>query len=196
MLIATKPIDAALLDRELTEAAVPHHGLSVQYLGSEVELLTHNPDGTAIDLPPEAVPVVDAHVAPPVIGEFATAATVSAIVQTTDDVPKVVFSFPCELHRRYTASLTIDGVDAGNFVSKWMEGRFAWKRITGNAVMIGGGGIVVVGQLQDAAAAAWAPNAMPNGTAVEFTVKGAAGRTIDWKLQGTVDVYAPGGLEA
>lgn len=128
---------------------------------------------------------------PPPIA-FDLAIRVRAQVRTTDEVAVEVFRFPCETLSLYRASLVIHGIDAGTFVSKIMEGRFTWKRTTANAVMVG---ITVVSDIHDAAAASWAPSAVPSGTDVVFAVKGAAGRTIDWLLQGDVSVFAPGGIE-
>jgi hypothetical protein len=118
---------------------------------------------------------------------------VEATVRTTGAAPLEVFRFPCDQLRLYRANLIVSGVDAGNFVSRILEGRFTWKRVTGNAVMVG---VTVVSNIGDAASASWAPNAAPSGTEIVFTVAGAADRTIDWHLAGTIGVYAPGGLEA
>lgn len=143
------------------------------------------------ELPPEAVPIVDAHDPPLALVEVSATRQVNTITRTTDAAPVEVFRFPCDQKRLYRADLLISGVDAGNFVSKIMEGRFTWKRTTGNAVVVG---LTVVSDIHDAAAASWAPNYAPVGTDIVFTVQGAAGRTIDWLLVGSVDVYAPTGL--
>lgn len=162
--------------------------------GDGIDLEIQVPDETPNA---EVDAVVEAHVPqpiPPPITEFLRSVLVDAQIRTTDDQPHEVFRFPTEQLRRYRADLIINGIDAGNFVSKVMEGRFVWKRTTGaNALMVG---ITVVSDIGDPAAAAWAPNALPQGADIVFTVKGAAGRTIDWLLTGTVDVYAPGGLTA
>jgi len=57
-------------------------------------------------------------------------------------------------------------------------------------------GVTVVSDIHDAAAAPLAPAAAAAGNDIVFTVKGVAGRTVDWLLAGTVAVYAPTGLEA
>jgi hypothetical protein len=188
-----KPIDLALLATELAAAAVvvPGVGTTGALDTNDYDVNTWDDDGVAIDLPPEAAPVVEAHVAPPLAVEYAGETAVSVIARTADATPKEVLRFPCEQLRLYQASLTISGVDAGNFVSKIMEGRFTWKRTTASAVMVG---ITVVSDIHDAAAAPWAPNALASGTDIVFTVTGAAGRTIDWLLVGRVGRYAPGGL--
>jgi hypothetical protein len=123
--------------------------------------------------------------------EYSRAVGVEARVRTTDDVALEVFRFATVQKELYQASLTISGIDAANQASKIMEGRFTWKRPGAVAVMVG---ITVVSDIHDTAAAAWQPNALPEGTDIVFTVKGAAGRTIDWLLVGSVGVYAPEGL--
>ena len=191
-MLVTKRIDSPLLQRELAAAGIVVPGIGTTPADAgQTNVFTYDPSGESIDLPPAAQPVLDAHVAPPPLGDFADAAVVHAITRTTDDVAKEVFRFSCDVKRRYTASLTISGVDAANFVSRDMEGRFVWKRNTGNAIMVG---ITVVSSLGEAASNTWAPNALAAGTDIVFTVKGAAGRTIDWLLQGSVGVYAPDGL--
>jgi hypothetical protein len=139
-------------------------------------------DGTLTVVPPPPPPI-----------EYDRSITVKAQMVTTDDQPLVVFTFPCDLKSRYRANMSISGIDRANFVSREMEGRFVWKRTTGNAVMVG---ITIVSNLGEAASSSWAPNAVPSGTDVVFTVKGASGRTVDWLLTGTVEVFAPEGLEA
>lgn len=192
-----KRLDLTLLSQELTAAGVPHTGLGTSGTSGTAtgeELFTYDQNGTAVDLPPEAVPVVDAHTAPPRAIEYAQSVTVDAVTRTTDDVPKEVFRFPTAQLRRYEATLTISGIDAGNFVSKTMEGRFVWKRTTTASPVVVG--LTVVSDIHDAAAATWAPNFAPSGSDIVFTVKGAAGRTVDWLLVGAIGIFAPSGLES
>lgn len=184
-----KRVDLVLLGTELITAGVPHAGLPLV----DDRVYTYDSAGVRADLEPlaGAQAVVDAHVAPKQLIEFAGSTAVHAIVRTTDAAPLEVFRFPCDQRRLYQANLSIMGIDAGNFACKAMEGRFVWKRITANAIMTG---ITVVSDLHDTAAASWAPNALPSGTDVVFTVVGAAGRTIDWLLVGEIGMYAPAGL--
>lgn len=125
---------------------------------------------------------------------YAEQESVYAKVRTADDQPLVVFQFHCDTKHVYRANLRISGVDTANYVTLIMEGRFAWKRVQNNAIMVGGGGIQVISDLHDVAAATWAPNCVPSGQEVVFTVKGAVGRTIDWLLVGEVGRFAPEGL--
>jgi hypothetical protein len=192
-MIVTKPLDLGLLTEEMTAASVPHNRLLTVETGvpGEVNLLTYDEDGQPTELPPEAIPVVAAHVAPPRVIEYASQTSVEAIARTTDATPLEVFRFPCTTKHLYRANLRISGVDAGNFASKIMEGRFTWKRPAAVAVVVG---LTVVSDIHDTVAASWLPNYAAQGTDVVFTVQGAAGRTIDWLLVGEVDAYAPEGL--
>ena len=191
----TKPLDLGLLERELSAVGIDVNGLG---LSGEApgepgvqELYTYDDQGTTLELPAEAVPVVDAHIAPPLVTEYAGSQGVHAIVRTTDAIPLEVFRFPCLERHQYEARLTIRGIDAGNFAIKRMVGGFVWKRITANAILTG---LTVVSDLHDTAAASWSPNYAVSGTDVVFTVAGAAGRTIDWFLSGDIGIFAPGGL--
>lgn len=61
-MIVTKPVDLSLLATELTAAGVQTNGLgSFQPAPGETNVHTFDDTGMIIDLPPEAVPVVDAH---------------------------------------------------------------------------------------------------------------------------------------
>jgi hypothetical protein len=142
---------------------------------------------TLVPMTPEEIAQKQAP--PPII--YSAAIAVEAALRTTDATTNEIFRFPCTAKRLYQGDLKISGIDAGNFVSKIMEGRFTWKRPSATVVMVG---IVVVSDIHDAAAASWAPNAAPSGTDVVFTVTGAAGRTIDWRLTGEVFAFAPEGL--
>jgi hypothetical protein len=133
-------------------------------------------------LPADPLPIV-----------YASAPAVEARLRTTDATAHEILRYPLAARHVYQASLTISGVDAASGATKVMEGRFMFKRPSTAAVM---GGVTVVSDIRDAAAAAWAPSAAAQGTDVVFSVVGAAGRTIDWLLVGTVGTYAPDGLGA
>jgi hypothetical protein len=185
-------VDLQLLAQELSAGGVPvPMGLGTLD-GTKEAVHTWTATGEYATLPPEADPIVAAHVAPPLVTEYAGSQSVEAKVRTTDAAVLEVFRFSCKQHHHYEADLVIRGVDAGNSAWKRMRGEFAWKRITANAILTG---LTVVADAHDSAAAAWAPNYAVSGSDVVFTVQGAAGRTIDWRLSGTVGVYAPDGLE-
>jgi ribosomal protein L35AE/L33A len=187
----TKRVDLVQLGHELDAATVPHNGLGLSGTETDGDLYTFTATGEAEELPPAAVPVVDAHVAAPRLIEFASRVEVHAIVRTTSASVLEVFRFACDVKHVYQSTLTISGVDAANGATKIMEGRFGWKRWAAGAVVMG---VTVVSDIHDAAAAAWAPNFHVETNEVVFTVQGAAGRTIDWLLVGSVDAYAPTGI--
>jgi hypothetical protein len=190
-------VDLTLLQAELEAASVAVPNGLTALEGTLETVMMYDQGMGVVSLPPEADPVVAAHVAPPLVTAYSGSVEVGRLLRTTDDQPHEIYRFPCDQHRRYRANLLIDGIDAGSFASKVMEGRFVWKRLTANAIMVGsGGGIAVISDLHDTAAASWLPNCLPSGTDVVFTVTGAAGRTIDWKLEGRIDIFAPGGLDA
>jgi hypothetical protein len=165
--------------------------MSLSGNGQQIELWV--PD----DAPePDIDAVIAAHTNPPVppaVIEYAEQRAVEAMLRTTDDQAHEVFRFPCQARSVYRANLRITGIDAQSGATKIMEGRFGWKRPTTTAVMVG---VTVVSDIADAAAASWQPSAVAQGTDIVFTVKGAAGRTIDWLLVGELGRYAPEGLEA
>lgn len=191
-MIIFKPVDLVLLHQELTAADVVVPGLGTFGDAQHQTVLhTYAPDGTIVDVPPEAVPIVDAHVAPPLVIQYAQQQDVSAIARTTDATPTAIFRFPCLSRHVYRANIRLSGVDAANGTTRITEARFAWKRPTTTAVMIG---TTVVSNLADAGAASWAQQATPAGPDIVFTVTGAAGRSIDWLVVGEIGTYAPEGL--
>src|SRR5262245_20866637 len=119
-----KRVDLGQLQTELEAAGIPvEYGLGT----ADDYLYEYDAEGAPVELPAEAQPVVDAHVPPPLLIDFAARQVVDAVVRTVNDQPLEVFRFPCVPARIYRANLTITGVDAGNFASKIMEGRFTWK---------------------------------------------------------------------
>lgn len=129
--------------------------------------------------------------ADPLPVHYAATENVNRQATTTDASDVEIFRFPVPQKRSYQGNLTIFGIDRGNFVSRTMEGRFAWKRTTtATAVMVG---INVISTLGEAASSTWAPNAVAQGSDIVFTVRGAAGRTVDWQLTGVILGYAPDG---
>src|SRR5262245_13776379 len=117
------------LQRELDAAGVPvPNGLVT--LENTLETVK-TPDGTGgvADLPPAADPVLAAHVAVPPITDVVRRIEIDAPLRTTDATAHEIYRLPLGTNRLYTASLTILGVDAGNFVSKSMDGRFTFKRL-------------------------------------------------------------------
>lgn len=186
-------VDLMQLQRELDAAGVP----VPMRIGTVAALLenvhTYGQDGMPAPLPPEADPVLAAHVARPRAVQYAETTPVDAIIRTTDGATHEVFRFPCDRQRLYRADLTIFGVDMGaSFASKSVHEEFTWKRDMGDAIVVG---TERVSDIYEPAAASWQPDVHASGSDIVFTVRGAAGRAIDWMLTGTVSLYAPAGLD-
>lgn len=192
----TKRVDLPLLQDELTAAGVPHNGLSTggSLASDDYELFTADDEGVLIEPPPEAQPVVDAHVAPPLVIEHVETITVGEIVRTTNDAETDVFILPAAPKSIYRAELEMSAIDAASGAVKFMAGILVWKRLLGSNVIAPPANITVVSDVHDTAAASWIMNGLPSGGSFRVFVKGAAGRTIDWSLVGTVARYAPEGL--
>jgi hypothetical protein len=155
------------------------------------ELVTYSPDGDVIDVPPEGQPVLDAHTPPPLVINYAGAQAVNALARTTDDVALEVFRFPTEPKRVYRVTLRITGIDAGNGTTKDTEARAVFKRPAGTVNQVGA--TDVLSNFQDTAASTWAILPTVDGTDLVISVRGAAGRAIDWLLVGEIGMYAPEG---
>lgn len=198
----TRPHNLDALNTELLAAIPALHPTPTGQDGRDEAVFTLSGSGDAIEIwiPDTGVQTADvdavvaAHTNPPVppaVIEYAEQRDVRALLRTTDDQAHEVFRFPCVARSVYRANLRITGVDAQNGATKIMEARFGWKRPTTTAVMVG---VTIVSDIADAAAASWQPSASAQGTDIVFTVKGAAGRTIDWLLAGELGRYAPEGL--
>lgn len=192
-MIVTKPIDLGLLEHELAAG-----GVVVSALGTFVDqndatnLHTYDGDGMPADLPPAAVPIVDAHVAPPRFVEYVTSVTVDRITRTTSASVTEVFRLPTEPQHLYRGTFQMMAVDATLGTAKDVEARLAFKQQAGAAVQVGS--TVVLSSIQDAQAAAWAIQGSAEGADFVVSVRGAATTTIDWSLRGDIAVYAPEGL--
>lgn len=193
-MLVTKPIDLPLLQKELNAASVTVNGLGLVGVSAEPfsqDVHTYTPAGTPTELPAGAVPVVNAHVAPPRVVEYAEQTGVSSIVRTINGGAVEIYRFSCLVKHIYRANLRLSGVDAGNGNCRIIEARFVWKRPAGTPIIVG---TTTVSTIQDTGASSWTQALSVSGTDVVFTVTGAGGRTIDWLLTGEVGVFAPEGL--
>jgi hypothetical protein len=191
-----KRVDPALLQQELTAAGVPYRNIGAwnTEVAGEVDVVDHDEYGFPKEPAPEAETVINAHVAPPRVVEYAGAQQVSSIFRTTDDQPAEVFRLPTAQRHIYRATLRMTAVDANSGACKDAEARMLFKRLAASVVQVGA--TAVTWQAQDTAASAWGIQAGVSGTDFIISVKGAVGRTIDWLLVGDIGVYAPGGLPA
>jgi hypothetical protein len=189
-----KRLDLPLLERELVAASVVIHALVHTGTDTDGELLTYDTSIPAqpMELPPEAVPIVDAHVAPPRVVDFAGTSTIGARTRTTDGAPHELLRFPLAVQSGYDVTARIMGVDAGNGVVKKLKADLTIKRLNAGPSQVGATTVAVTHQ--DAAAAAWALGVAFDGNDGVLSVTGAAGRTIDWVCTGEVGVFTPAGL--
>jgi hypothetical protein len=187
--VSGKRLDVPKLADELTAAGVPHRHLSTV----DGKLVTYDDDGWIVyDWPDEAVPVVDAHDAPLTFIEVAEARVIDTIARTTDATPAEIVRIATRPQSVYRVTLRVTGIDVGNGVTRDSEYRVVFKRPSANLAQVGT--TAVLSNFQDTAAASWVVTPGVDGTDVVVSVRGAAGRTVDWLAVGSVDAYAPSGL--
>jgi hypothetical protein len=161
-----KVVDLQVLGAELEAADIPILGLGT--VGDDV--FTYDEDGAPAELPAEAVPVVDAHVAPPKFVEYAGARTVAAIARTSDAATTEVFRFPTEPKHVYRATLRMTAIDAGSNATRDAEVRLVFKRPSATITQVGT--TTVLSNVQDPAAAAWQITPSVAGTDLVISVDG------------------------
>ena len=188
---AGKRIDLHRLAREMTAGGIPHGELAL--MGTV--LLTVDAAGvTTNDWPTGAVAVVDAHSPPPPLVNYAGSEVLASQERTTDDVVHEILRIPTEQRHVYVTELSMTAIDAVSGATKRASAVLTFKRLAAALAQVGS--TVAGATMQDAVASSWRINAIPDGTDLVITVQGAAGRTIDWLLAGTIGRYAPGGLTA
>jgi len=127
---------------------------------------------------------------PPV--QFTAEQPVAARVRTTDATPTELYRLPLAALTGYAFVTALIGVDAGNGAARVLRSSSAWKRLNASALQIGS--TVVIANHTDAGASTWTLSAATSGNDVVVTVTGAAGRTVDWSLSGTVVRFSPSGF--
>jgi hypothetical protein len=188
----TKRLDLALLGRELASAGVVVPGLSLTGTETDGLLLTYDGVGELAELPPEAVPVVEAHTAPPPVVDYLRTDQTSARLRTTDAAFTELARIVTTPQTVYRATVSIIAIDANDGTTKDSEARLVFKRLAASLAQVGT--TVALGTAADAAASSWAIAALPDGTDLRIGVRGAAGKTIDWIAALRLDVFAPEGL--
>jgi hypothetical protein len=133
----------------------------------------------------------------------AAAAWAAASIVYADTLPmtgrlRTTNATPTELYRAtlapltgYRATVNLLAVDAGNGAVRAIEARITAKRLGGGAVLVGA--LTVVSDQQDSGTGSWGIVPSVSGNDFLITVTGAAGRTIDWLLDGQVRAFTPGG---
>jgi hypothetical protein len=145
-----------------------------------------------VDLPPEAAPVVDAHVAPPRPVEYGGELERRAVALTTDAVPLALLRFPLAVQTGYDVETRVMGVDRGNGALKKIKVDVTMKRLNAGPLLVGAMTTIVTHQ--DAQAASWQITFSFVGNDAAVSVTGAAGRNIDWFCTARIGRFSPAGL--
>jgi len=173
-----KRVDLVLLERELIAASVPVNGLGAQALDSadplSQEVFTYDASGLVEDLPPEAVPVVDAHVAPPPLVDYVGTVEQDRLLRTTDAAFHEIWRFATMNRHVYVGEFRMTAVDAGDGTTKASSAVITFKGLASSIVQVGT--TAGLWTTQDANASAWAIQAQGQGTDLVIGVRGAAGR--------------------
>lgn len=148
-------------------------------------------DPVVREMTPEEQAEKDALAAIPRI-TYAESRNVDERVRTTDDVPLEVFRFPTQPKHVYRATLGMTAIDATSGATKDAEVRMVFKRLASTLAQVGA--TAVLSTMQDAAASSWGIQPSVDETELVIAVRGAAGRTVDWLLAGSVAAYAPEGV--
>lgn len=196
--VVQKPIDPRQLQDELVAAGVAIPGIGTAgrppYETGDKTVYTYDAEGAAADLPPAAIPVLDAHTAPPRVFDYVETQEVAARLTTTDATFREVYRLKTVAQTMYRATFSMSAIDAASFDAKDSQARLVFKRTATQLLQVGA--TIALGTAQDAAATSWAIAAQASGTDLVIGVRGAAGRTIDWILAGDVASFAPSGLPA
>jgi hypothetical protein len=185
-------VDLQQLQRELDAAGVPVPNGLITLANTLETVRTPDTSGAPTALPSAADPVLQAHVAPPLVIEFAGARSVDAMIRTTDDQPHQVFRFTTTPKHVYRATFRMTAIDAASGVTKDSEVRLTLKA-TANAILPVGT-MAVLYNVQDTGAATWAIQMSIQFPDCVISVKGAAGRTVDWLMVAEIGSYSPEGL--
>lgn len=191
----TKRINMPQLQRELDAAgvAIPNglgwHGTDTD---GEVYTFTNDVPGAATELPAAAVPVVNAHVAPPVVSEYAQHVEQAFVTTSSGSAWKEIARLPCDPSRIYLGSINLIGVDPGPFAAKSRLDRWLWKRLaTGGAVIVGSSQL---SEISDGGLTGLDLRLVATGNDVVIQVKGANNQNVSWLVRLDVVTYALGGL--
>lgn len=135
---------------------------------------------------------------PPAVVTYSGELQMIGRLRTTDATPTEVYRRTLAQLTGYRAIATLLAVDAGNGVVRMIHASIVAKRLNNGAALVGTP--VVIANHQDSGAAAttsgvagWAITASASGNDFVITVTGAAGRTIDWLLDGRVVSFTPSG---
>jgi len=115
-----------------------------------------------------------------------------AYVRTADGNFHELWRIPTTPKHVYVGQFRLTAVDAGDGTTKASQAIITFKATAAALAQVGS--TVALWSCQDAGATGWAIQAQPQGTELVFGVRGAAGRTIDWRLAADLEEFAPEGL--
>lgn len=190
----TKRIDLALLEQQLASAGVVVDGLGHSGTDADGELYTYDASGTTTDLPPEAGPVVEAHVAPPRVHEYAGRTQLSALATSVGSAWTEVARTGCDAGVVYLGTLDLIGIDASAFAAQSRMVRWLWKRPTGGAAVVIGGSMP--SEISDSGLNGLDVQLVADGDDVVLQVRGANGQTVAWLGSMEIVAYGVDGLDA
>lgn len=143
--------------------------------------------------------VVAAHTPQPDPIVFTGADVVTASVRTTNATATQLVRLTLAAQTLYEADLHLVAIDAANGVSWRYHVELTAKRLNAGAIFEGADQVTSRKSTGAAATtsnvAAWAvPAPTVTGNDLIIQVTGAAGRTIDWMMRGSVAKFAPAGI--
>lgn len=111
-------------------------------------------------------------------------------LRTTDATQTEIYRATLRSMTGYRALATLLVVDAGNGDLRQIYASMVVKRLGAGAIVLPS---VTLANHQDAGAAGWTAVPSASGNDFVITVTGAAGRTIDWLLDGRIVSFTPAG---
>jgi hypothetical protein len=190
----TKRLDLGVLGKELVAASVAVNGLGLSGTDTDAEVFTYDADGVPIELPPEAVPVVEAHTAPPRISEYAGLVAKGGLLTTTGSSWVEVARVACVEGRVYRGALSMIGIDPATFATRSYEAHWLWKRAVGLGALVIAEQIIV--NIGEAGTGSFDQRLVADGNDVVLQAHGAANQTVSWLGRLEVVGYALDGLAA
>lgn len=134
--------------------------------------------------------IVAAHVPRPTLVSGRTEIEVG--VRTTNATPTDLFRRTLAPQTAYAAQLRLVALDMANGAMRRIRADVTAKRLNGAAILVDT--VKVIANHQEAASSTWDVAAAVSGNDFVIRVTGAAGRTIEWRLSGDVERFAPAGL--
>ena len=137
-------------------------------------------DGTLTVVPPPPPPL-----------RYEATTQVNATLRTTNDTPTEIYRYACGQNRTYTGALIFQAVNPTNWATRSNGMRYAFKRVTAGAVLIGEAPVFAI---DESGSASWNVEAIVSGNDFIVRVIGGRTNTVDWLVTGDIQVYVPAGF--